>query len=105
MLANLSVWHVVVAVVGLLVFGPDRLPHAAARLVRRMRHIAHAATSELRAELGPELGDPALAASRPQEALLHRGLLEHDAEAPASQRGGPGPACTGRRSPYDVEVT
>ncbi len=108
MLGNLSFWHLlVVAIVGLMVFGPDRLPQAAAdaaRMLRRVRRLAHDATAELRTELGPELGDLALAATRPGE-MLRRALLDDDVTAPPPAGGGVHSLAPGERPPYDVEAT
>ena len=47
----------VVAFVGLVVLGPERLPHyarEAGKMIRQLRAMANSATSELRNELGPE---------------------------------------------------
>ena len=44
--------------VGIVVLGPDRLPTYAAdaaRLLRRLRELATAATTDLREQLGPDL--------------------------------------------------
>lgn len=51
---------VVIAVIALLVIGPERLPHYAqqlARLVRELRRMATGAREQVRAELGPEFDD------------------------------------------------
>lgn len=51
---------VVLAIVGLIVLGPDKLPKYVgdlARLVRRMRRMAQDAQDEVRRELGPEFAD------------------------------------------------
>jgi sec-independent protein translocase protein TatB len=50
----------VLAVVGLIVLGPDRLPglaRDAARLLRNLREMATGARAQLRDELGPEFAD------------------------------------------------
>jgi sec-independent protein translocase protein TatB len=50
----------VLLVLALFVFGPDRLPALAAdlgRAIRRARRGLHTMTSELKDELGPELGE------------------------------------------------
>src|ERR1700756_3558872 len=50
----------VLAVVGLIVLGPDRLPGLApdaARLLRNLREMATGARAQLRDELGPEFAD------------------------------------------------
>ena len=61
MLGNLG-WEelLLLAVLGLIIFGPNRLPKAAsdaARMLRELRAMARGAASELKAELGPELAD------------------------------------------------
>lgn len=51
---------VVLAVIGLIVLGPDKLPGYAAdaaRLIRRLRRMAQDAQDEVRRELGPEFAD------------------------------------------------
>ena len=48
------------AVLGVLLFGPDKVPELArktARVVRYLRGIANSATSQLKQELGPEFAD------------------------------------------------
>lgn len=50
----------VIAVLALLVIGPERLPHYASqlgRLVREMRRMAMGARDQVKAELGPEFED------------------------------------------------
>lgn len=49
-----------VAFVGLVVLGPERLPHyakEAGKMIRQLRAMANSATTELRSELGPEFKD------------------------------------------------
>jgi sec-independent protein translocase protein TatB len=51
---------VIIAVIALLVIGPERLPQYAsqlARLVRELRRMATGAREQVRAELGPEFDD------------------------------------------------
>jgi sec-independent protein translocase protein TatB len=51
---------VVLAIVGLIVLGPDRLPglaRDAARMIRQLREMATGARQQLREELGPEFAD------------------------------------------------
>jgi sec-independent protein translocase protein TatB len=58
---DLSVWKLLVlGIIGLVVFGPDRLPQLArdaGRTVRQLRKMAQAARTELRSELGDTVGD------------------------------------------------
>ena len=51
---------VVIAIVAVLVFGPDRLPEfarTAGRLLRQVRQMVTNAQNDLRSELGPEYAD------------------------------------------------
>jgi sec-independent protein translocase protein TatB len=48
----------VLAIVGLIVVGPDKLPgmaRDAARMIKTLRELAHGAREQLREELGPDL--------------------------------------------------
>ncbi|HVU60142.1 MAG TPA: sec-independent translocase [Mycobacteriales bacterium] len=73
MLSNVGLPEVLLlAVIGLLVFGPERLPKAAAdagrllRQLRQLRQLAHNAKAELASELGPELADLDLESLHPR---------------------------------------
>lgn len=62
----------VLAVVGLIVLGPDRLPGLAkdaARMIRTLRDLAQGARTQLRDELGPEFADIDLRNLNPRTAL------------------------------------
>jgi sec-independent protein translocase protein TatB len=51
---------VVIAIVAVLLFGPDRLPEfarTAGRLLRQVRQMVNNAQNDLRNELGPEFAD------------------------------------------------
>ena len=54
-------WEIIaIAVLALLIFGPDKLPGLAAdavRLLREVRKMATGARQDLKDSLGPELGD------------------------------------------------
>jgi sec-independent protein translocase protein TatB len=58
-LENLNTWHLLVlALLGIFIFGPDRLPKAIAdgvRMLRNLRNMARNATSDLSRELGTEI--------------------------------------------------
>ena len=98
----------VIAVVAVIVFGPDRLPdlaRQAARIVRQLRAVANDARDELRAELGPEYADLELRDLDPR-AIVRRHLaeaLEDDDDEPA--RAGVRPLDDGEVPPYDVDAT
>ncbi len=73
----------VLAIVGLVVLGPDRLPGLAkdaARMIRTLRDLATGARSQLRDELGPEFADVDLRNLNPRTALS-RAILGDDEEA------------------------
>ncbi|HKC28095.1 MAG TPA: Sec-independent protein translocase protein TatB [Jatrophihabitans sp.] len=62
----------VLAIVGLIVLGPERLPglaRDAARMLRSLREMATGARQQLREELGPEFADIDLANLNPRRAV------------------------------------
>src|SRR5437868_14858494 len=62
----------VLAVVGLIVLGPDRLPglaRDAARMLRSLREMATGARQQLKDELGPEFADVDLRNLNPRTAV------------------------------------
>ncbi|HEU5267336.1 MAG TPA: Sec-independent protein translocase protein TatB [Jatrophihabitans sp.] len=71
---------VVLAIVGVIVIGPDKLPNLArdaARMIRSLREIATGAQQQLRDELGPEFADVDLRNLNPKTAL-QRAVLGED---------------------------
>ncbi|MFG2045675.1 twin-arginine translocase TatA/TatE family subunit [Dactylosporangium sp. NPDC048998] len=58
-LENLGGWHLIVIIlVGLFIFGPDRLPRAISdgiRMLRNLRQMARNATGDLSRELGTDI--------------------------------------------------
>ena len=97
---------VVIMVVGLFVFGPEKLPKVigdGVRLVRQLRAQAAALTSDLKSEIGPELGE--------LRSLDPRAALDDDpqpraAGAPRSpQRPQQVPLRAGERPPFDPDAT
>jgi sec-independent protein translocase protein TatB len=63
---------VVLAIVGLIVLGPDKLPDLArdaARMIRTLRELANGARTQLREELGPEFADVDLRSLNPRTAI------------------------------------
>src|SRR5438034_3195492 len=79
-LENLNSWHLLVlALIGIFIFGPDRLPKAIAdgvRMLRNLRNMARNATSDLSRELGTEI---TLEDLNPK-ALLRKHLLSEEDE-------------------------
>lgn len=104
---------VVILVVAIVVFGPDRLPEfarQAGRLVRQVRQFAQAARDDLRTELGPEFADLELSDLDPRQ-LVRKHILEAMDEDPdedantVPMRPGLRPLERGERPPYDAEAT
>jgi len=107
------------AIVAMIVLGPDKLPRYAAdaaRMLRQLRRMANEAKSEVRKELGPEMQDLSLTDLNPRS-LLRKHLLEPmdlddiddlgGSRTPPVQRGpGSGPAAAPGTPPrYDEDAT
>lgn len=114
----------VLAVIALIIFGPDKLPNVAkdaAKLLKQVRDMAQGARTQLKSELGPEFGDIDIDSLNPKT-FVRKHLLE-DLDDPfddepkavaASGSGGAaaatsgsnaGPLVTGERAPYDTDAT
>jgi sec-independent protein translocase protein TatB len=98
----------VILVVALFVFGPDRLPdfaRQAGRLVRQVRTLTRQTRDDLRAELGPEYADFELTDLDPRRAI-RKHLLEawEDADEPDPEPVRP-TLRAGELPPYDTEAT
>jgi sec-independent protein translocase protein TatB len=105
----------VIALVAVIVFGPDRLPdyaRQAGRMVRQLRKFAQAAERDLRSELGPEYADLKLTDLDPRVAI-RKHLLEameedDDLDATGARIDRAKTADTlgpEERPPYDAEAT
>ena len=104
----------VILVVALLAFGPDRLPdfaRQAGRMVRQLRSFANNARDDIRAELGPEYADFQLNDLDPRKAI-RKHILEawedDDQRTPArsaSARAVSEPLRHGELPPYDSDAT
>ena len=98
----------VIALVAVLVFGPDRLPELAkqaAQFLKQLKKMANAARDDLRSELGPEFSDLELRDLDPR-AIVRKHIMEameDDDEEPL--RSGLRPLSDGEVPPYDVEAT
>jgi sec-independent protein translocase protein TatB len=95
----------VLAVVGLIVLGPDRLPglaRDAARMIKTLRELSTGARTQLREELGPEFADLDLKSLNPRTALQRMLLGDDDAAPPA--RSTP-PVPPGTAAPFDADAT
>ena len=72
----------VLAIVGLIVLGPERIPELtrdAARMLRTLRELAQGARTQLREEIGPEFADLDLRDLNPRTAI-QRAVLGDDAD-------------------------
>jgi sec-independent protein translocase protein TatB len=101
----------VIAIIAVLVFGPDRLPDLAKQaggFLRQLRAMANAARDELREELGPEYADLELSDLDPRN-IVRKHIVEamNDADSPPphSSTRGQRPLATGEAPPYDVDAT
>ena len=103
---------VVILVVALLVFGPDRLPEfarQAGRMVRQIKQFSDNARDDIRAELGPDFADFELADLDPRRAVrkyMQEAWDDTDADG-VNHEGRPGlrPLAKVERPPYDADAT
>jgi sec-independent protein translocase protein TatB len=109
---------VALAVIAIIVLGPEKLPRYAAdaaRMLRNLRRMADDARDEVTRELGPELGDLSVRDLDPRTMVRKHLLdpLELDDDEPKPGGRGPGdarPAASGGTSPgtpppYDTDAT
>jgi sec-independent protein translocase protein TatB len=115
---------VVLALVGIIVLGPDRIPGVArdaARMIRQLRDMATGARSQLKNELGPEFADVGLDSLRELRSLnprtaIQRALLGDDdevADVPRDDAPADAPAAApaqqplgrGDKAPFDEDAT
>jgi sec-independent protein translocase protein TatB len=95
-----------IGIVGVLVFGPDKLPdfaRQAARMVRTVRRMAQDAKNDLGRELGQDLSGIGLRDLNPRE-VVRRTILEASEDEPQSE---PEPRGEHRSSipPIDPDAT
>ncbi len=101
----------VIIVVAIVVFGPDRLPdfaRQAGRLVRQIKQFTDHARDDIRAELGPDFADFELTDLDPRNAMRKyvAGVMDEDEDDDTGrQRPGLRPLETGERPPYDSDAT
>jgi sec-independent protein translocase protein TatB len=104
----------VLAVIALVIFGPDKLPAIAAqagRALRDLRKIAEGAKNDLREGLGPEFADFEIEDLSPRRFMRKHlsGDLNADQRAqqqPARQTPANGtPRTPGERPPFDPDAT
>ena len=100
-----------IALVAVLVFGPDKIPDLARQagaMLRKARQFANAARDELRTELGPDYADLELKDLDPRT-IVRRHIVEAMEEEPEvatrPKRRGLRPLAAGELPPYDAEAT
>ena len=99
----------VIAVIAVLVFGPEKMPELArqiARVIKRVKTLATGARDDLRTELGPEFADLDLRDLDPRKLIakqIREALDEVEAEEAAAKA--PKPLLADELPPYDVEAT
>lgn len=101
----------VIALIAVLVAGPERMPdlaRQAGRMVRQLRLLATSARDELRSELGPEFADLELRDLDPRE-IVRKHILEaideEDQPQPKRVPTRKRPLADGELPPYDTEAT
>ena len=107
----------ILAVIALVIFGPNELPKIASqagRALKDLRRIAEGAKNDLREGLGPEFADLELEDLHPKRFVqkhLFDDLNGDNARAGAAAAAPPGPAragtllAPGERAPYDPDAT
>jgi sec-independent protein translocase protein TatB len=88
---------IVLLLVGLFVFGPERLPKAArdaGRMLRELRRMANGVQEDIRNELGPEFADLDVRSLHPK-AFVQKHLFDDDPDDPLI------PSYLTKRSPLD----
>jgi sec-independent protein translocase protein TatB len=99
----------VIIVVAVIVFGPDRLPEfarQAGRFVRQVKQFADSTRDDIRAELGPDFADFELTDLDPRNAMRKyvAGVMDEDDDTDR-RRPGLRPLEAGERPPYDSDAT
>jgi sec-independent protein translocase protein TatB len=107
----------VLAVLAIVIFGPDQLPKIASqagRMLRELRRMAEGATDELREGLGPEFADFDVTDLHPKN-FVRKHLMDgfddftEEPQIPDLSTAGAGTAMSGlapgEDPPYDTEAT
>jgi sec-independent protein translocase protein TatB len=100
----------VIIVVAVIVFGPDRLPEfarQAGRLVRQVREFTNSARDDIRNELGPEFADFELTDLDPRRAMRKyiQDAWDETDDGVEPVRPGQLPLAEGELPPYDSDAT
>jgi sec-independent protein translocase protein TatB len=110
---DLSIGKILIlAVIALIIFGPNELPKMASqagRALKDLRRIAEGAKNDLREGLGPEFADLELQDLNPkrfvQKHLFDDVNGDHPSSAGARPRANGSPLAPGERAPYDTDAT
>lgn len=100
----------VIALVAILVFGPDKVPELAkqaAQMLKKAREFANSARDDLREELGPEFADLELRDLDPRT-IVRKHIMEAMEDTPSDvkrPRRGLRPLDEGEIPPYDDDAT
>lgn len=101
----------VILLLGLFVFGPERLPgiaQEAGKGLRQIRDYLRGITDDLKSELGPEVGDLDLASLHPR-AFVKKHLWDDEDDALVEQLAGRPrgslPLGPGEMPPWDPDTT
>ena len=100
----------ILGVLAVLIFGPDKLPQVArdaGRMVRQLRTLAQQARTDLKSELGDTVGDLDFADLNPRTFVRKHLLddLDGDLTAPVGATAAVARLVPGERAPFDTEAT
>jgi len=100
----------VIAIIAVIVFGPDRLPEfarQAGRMLRQLREFSQSARDDIRKELGPEYADFELTDLDPRRAVRKymADIMDDDPGPTVSVKPGLRPLEAGELPPYDSDAT
>ena len=96
----------VLLLLALFVFGPERLPtlaRDAGQFLRKARLMLKGMTDDLKAELGPEVGDLDLASLHPKKVV--ESIFNDDDEPVALTKAAPKVLPHGQPAPWDPDTT
>lgn len=101
---------VVIMVIAVVVFGPDRLPEfarQAGRMLRQLRDFSQSARDDIRNELGPGFSDFELTDLDPRKAVRKymSEVMDDDPGETVPVQAGLRPLERGERPPYDSDAT
>jgi sec-independent protein translocase protein TatB len=108
---GINFWEfLLLLLVALAIFGPDRLPDVArqaGRFMRTARSMLNNARSELNRELGSDFADLSLRDLDPRNAVKKYvfDVMDEEDESSSNGRAAQEPLGVGERPPYDYDAT